>query len=290
MSKIFFNLIILTILAIADSKSAHAAVEFTISNSQSDSSKVTVDVSLTGLTSSSCSDGKCYLQAAFRQGDYHHFGFTQDSSGGWYKYESDPGKDNIKSTFFSFEPTDGAWQGSLTAKVDPDASGYKGPGTYEVKVWRYSGNSDGPTGDASNSLTVDLSAEKPSDETEQTSSTSSTTSKSPTPTPKSSPKSSTKKSPSPTPKVLSASTSQQQTEATRQPMIEDSISQVDPNQFANPSSSPATQQPSKKFAGILIGSGAVLISASVIGYLYYRRQDGSPAIQKEKERFEPKDE
>lgn len=128
----------------------------------------------------------------------------------------------------------------------------------------------------------------PSPSSNSTSSSNSST-KSTTPTPKSSPKSTSKKSPSPTPVVLSAKSNDSKNSGKEQSKLEDSISQVDPNQFNAPSPAPQNQEPSKKFAGVLMGSGTLLISMSIIGYLFYKRQEKHPAIHKEKDRFEKED-
>lgn len=121
--------------------------------------------------------------------------------------------------------------------------------------------------------------------------TSSSSTKSPTPTSKSSPKSSSKKSPSPSPQILGKSETKSDS-PTQQPTIENSIAQVDPNQFNAPSPSPSaySQPVTKKVAGFLVGAGAILIGLSVGGFLWYKRQEEQPKIQKERDRFDEKEE
>src|SRR3990167_10731000 len=139
-----------TLLFLAVPKT-YAAISFSISDPQTDGETVTFDVSISGLTSSSCTDGYCYLQAAFTNPNQaRYFGFTQNQNGQWYQYDGSPGKDNIKSTFFSFQPQDGNWFGNLTIKVDSEDPDYDGPGTYNIKAWRYSGKSDNYSGYSDN--------------------------------------------------------------------------------------------------------------------------------------------
>jgi hypothetical protein len=133
------------------------AVTFTIANPKTDKEVVSIDVSLSGLTSSSCASSSCYLQAGLRAfGEREFFGFTRNGNGEWYEYKSEPGINTITTTFFSFSPVGGAWSGTLSVKANPTDTKYKGPGTYTLRVWRYSGKTNGPTGDPSEDLPIDI--------------------------------------------------------------------------------------------------------------------------------------
>lgn len=246
----------------------HAVISFSISNPQSDNDETTFDVSLSGLASSSCSDGFCYLQAAFTgQSQPRYFGFTKNNTGEWYKYSSSLDKNYIKSTFFSFQPQEGNWSGKLTIKVDSEDPDYKGPGSYNIKAWRYSGNSNGASGASDNTLTIEL-----------TTSASPTPTPSPSPTPASSAQTSSPKSPSPTPKVsptpakspsanpqISAEILGQKAEASEQ------AAATSPK-LESPTPTPQAQSSNRtKIASYLVGSGLIVIGLSMGAFLWYHR-------------------
>lgn len=138
-----------------------AAIEFTISNPVNSNGEISVDVSLTGLTSQSCLNGKCYLQGVFQKSSgENYFGFTQNNSGDWYKYDSSPSVDFILSTFYVFEPVNGTWAGNVKIKNDNESTSYTGPGDYSLKLKRYSGKTTSSSGD-SNILTINLTDPTP---------------------------------------------------------------------------------------------------------------------------------
>jgi hypothetical protein len=172
-----------------------ATVSFSINNLQQQGEGFILEVSISGLTSSSCpNNGFCYLQAAFTyaSGNPRYFGFTKNSSGEWYGYVSSPDPAYIRSTFFAFQPINGSWSGQLTIKPNYEDSNYKGPGTYTVKAWRYTGNSSSASGSSDNTLTVNLlnSTPTPTDTPTPTST--------PVPTPTSTPTLTPVKTPTPT--------------------------------------------------------------------------------------------
>lgn len=149
------------LLVFLGTNNALAAISFTISNPQYNNSEVTIDVNLSGLTSTSCPNGFCYLQTALSSPDpIRYFGFTKNNSGQWYEYISSPTLSYIQSTFFNFQPISGAWSGQLTIKINTESPNYHGPGTYNIKAWRYSGNSNSASGN-SNVLTVDMPSSTP---------------------------------------------------------------------------------------------------------------------------------
>lgn len=185
--KILF-LVFTTLFAFYGVTPAFAAISFTVSNPQYNNGEITIDVSLSGLTSTSCLNGSCYLQAAFTASELtRYFGFTKNHNGVWYEYTGSPESSYILATFFAFQPVDGAWSGQISLKNNPNDPDYKGPGTYNVKVWRYSGKSNSYSG-TSNLLTVNIEDSVP------------------TPTPTPTPLPTTSPAPSPIPKLSSSPT------------------------------------------------------------------------------------
>lgn len=181
-------------------KSASAAISFTISNPVQQGEEVSFDVSLSGLTSNSCNEGSCYLQAAFTfPSPIRYFGFTKNHGGELYEYISKPSITYIQSTFFTFQPIDGAWSGQLSLKINFESPYYKGSGEYNIKAWRYSGKtSNGPSGEADNTLTISIE-ESPTP--------------TPTPTPTSTP------TPTPTQKTTSTPTKTPTSTTTPKPTL-----------------------------------------------------------------------
>lgn len=285
---ILFVVITLVILP----KQTFAAFEFSSAqNAITDTEEMIISVSLD--LSSSTANNTYYLRGAFyKEGTTQYFGFTINNQGEAY---NGPFSDCQKLYGITVD-AEGNWTGEIKVKADPEDSAFEGSGDYLLKVSRYTTSCSNTWADTEPiNVTITQTvfpSPSPSSASESNPSNSSSTSSSnsPSSTPKSSPKASSKKSPSPSPKVLAAATNEpSKPQGSQPPMIEDSISQVDPNQFNAPTPSPATQQPSKKVAGMLVGSGAVLIGISVAGFLYYKKQEEHPKIQKEKERFEEKE-
>lgn len=162
LSKICPILLLLAFMLIFLPNKVFAVISFSISNTQYQNDEINVDVSLSGLTSSSCPTGSCYLQGAFtaQSGNPRYFGFTKNHLGEFYEYDGTPDTTYIKSTFFAF-PFQASWSGKLILKSNPNHPDYKGPGQYNLKVWRYTGNSSSPAGDPSNVLSVDITGPTP---------------------------------------------------------------------------------------------------------------------------------
>ncbi len=96
---------------------------------------ISITASASGLSSSTQ-----YLQALFtKDGDAtNYFGLTQNLSGEWYRYKSSPSlTSDLQVYFYSFVPVSGAWNGTISAKLDIDDAGFKGPGNYVVKLAKY---------------------------------------------------------------------------------------------------------------------------------------------------------
>lgn len=249
------------------------AITFSISNPQSDGEKVILDVSISGLTSSSCPNTKCYLQAAFtKSATTNYFGFTMGQTD-WFQYTSTPDTSYIQSTFFAFEPTNGSWSGQLSIKVDPNDPGYTGPNNYDIKAWRYTGNSTSYSGSSDNTISASLSHPIPTPTPAPTSAS--------TPSPTSSPTSTTTAtsaptpSPKATPRSLPATTRNSSPSASPQVLGEQSRSLIASDAGLLDAGSPAStafqNAPSKKVAGILIASGTALVLFALGFHLWYRK-------------------
>lgn len=241
------------------------AITFNISNPQLNGNEITIDASLSGLTSSSCLNGSCYLQAAFTtQEQNKYFGFTKNNNGDWYEYVSPPSTSNIQSTFFAFQPVSGSWSGQLTLKINPESPNYKGSGTYNVKAWRYSGKSSSAAGDSDNILAVDIQSP-------------------PTPSPTPIPSPSPTPTPIPTPKKSSSSTSQPSLKPSVVPSTSTTFSTLPSPKVSNKTavagvtkiSSPSSATPLVKTLSqkqnnfsplIFLGGGLILVACSYIIY------------------------
>lgn len=100
------------------------------------------------VTASNLTNSTQYFQVAItKEGSSNYFGLTQNNSGGWHVYDSTP--DNM-SDLLNFTPVDGAWNGEVNAKLDPNDSGFTGPGVYQVKLLKHISSS----GSSSNSMPI----------------------------------------------------------------------------------------------------------------------------------------
>ncbi len=160
--KILISLFLFLCLFLFSCKTSWASISFTISNPTLGSDgEVEVDAAISGLISSSCSSGGCYLQAQFQSSE-GYFGYTYNNSGEFVDYFRNPASvDEIKSKLFNFVPTSGSWSGKLKAKNNPGSSFYFGPGDYPLNFRRFSGNSISPTSVESNILVIKLTQEMP---------------------------------------------------------------------------------------------------------------------------------
>ncbi len=147
------------------SKNCLAAIVFEISNPIiNENDEIEVDASISGLISSSCSAEGCYLQAQMRASDESKgfFGYTYNNSGEFVDYfSSTTSTDEIKTKLFNFIPVSGSWIGKLKAKNNFTDPNYIGPGQYNLKFRRFSGNSTSATSSDSKQLTLTLSLGTP---------------------------------------------------------------------------------------------------------------------------------
>lgn len=273
MVRLLFSLILFMYFFIVSSEDSFAAISFTISNPVvTPEGEVEVEATISGLISSSCSTGGCYIQGRFQSSE-GYFGYTQNNSGEFVDYFGNSGSaDEIKTKLFNFTPVGGAWNGRLRVKNNFQSSCYFGPGEYPLSFRRFSGNSTTPTSVESNVLVINLTqtisdpTPNPSQTTSPTPSPTVFALKTPTPTPESTkaptPNSTKLPTPKSTPDVLSIETSY--------PI--EILKSEDPT----PTPDVVLEQPesARKFpalAVVLISTGIVLIG--VAGYIAFKYND-----------------
>jgi cell division septation protein DedD len=133
------------------------AIEFSISSATISGQEADVYVSLTGITSSNCPSARCYLQGMFRAADSaYYFGETLNNKSVWIDYASSPDKEFITENFFAVDIAGSSWSGQLKLRYKPDDSRYKGPGTYDLKVRRFTGGAGSHAGEAGAVVTLAL--------------------------------------------------------------------------------------------------------------------------------------
>ena len=131
-------------------KISHAAISLTISNPQKQDSFYSVEALVSGIASSSA----CFVQVVLTAPDSpHYFGQTWGTKGEWFKYQSSPESSFIKDNFIELKNDQSV---KILFNSDPEDKDYLGPGSYLLKLKRYTGNSSSSAGE-SNSLTVDIS-------------------------------------------------------------------------------------------------------------------------------------
>lgn len=129
-------------------------ISSTIINSQDDIISLTATAS--GLSSSTQ-----YLQVVFtKEGEAtDYLGLTSNQQGEWYKYKSSPSLlGDLQIYFYNFVPVGGAWTGTISAKLDTDDSGFKGQGSYIVKLAKYITSSSPTYSTNQYTLTVNITS------------------------------------------------------------------------------------------------------------------------------------
>lgn len=233
------------------------AITVVISNPVVVNDEVTVDVNVSGLSSTN------YLQGMFTKSTTNpsYFGYTQNNIGDWYKYSGSYTKEEIQLTFFSFTPQDSSWSGQLKIKNDSADPDYIGPGTYTLRVKRYTGGSDS-SAQTSNDLNVDLAYVLPTPTPTETPTPTPTATATPTATPTKTPTPTPTKSPTPIPTATSSPTS------TPEQLV---LGMQETNNTFTPQASPEEEVvPGKKFPVfpvILIVTGFLLIFGAVFFFI-----------------------
>lgn len=167
-------------------------ISLTIGNPVITNDLVTVEASISGAASN------YYLQGLLRStSSSKYFGETLGSQGTYLDYISNPEKELIASSFFVTNIVEASWSGKLAMRYKADDPLYTGPGSYELKLRRFTGGSSTAAAE-SNTLTVNLTQQQP------TATPTSTPTPSPSPSPPPStinnlPSTTPSHSPSPTP-------------------------------------------------------------------------------------------
>lgn len=147
-----------------------------------------------------------YLQGVLRaQSSSKYFGETQNLRGDWLDYLSSPEKEFVTSNFFLTDIQNASWSGQIKIRYKADDPNYLGPGLYDLKLRRFTGNSSsGSSSGDSNTLTINLTAPLPTPAAIPSPSPTPTPTPTPTPIPSPSPSllpSPMPKSPSPIPLI-----------------------------------------------------------------------------------------
>lgn len=268
MNKLWITLVVVLLFPRSVS-----AVDFSIKDPIVSNLEITVVASLSATSN-------YYLQGLLRsQSSSKYFGETQNNQSGWVDYISSPEKEYITSNFYLTEIKDATWSGTLKLRFKTDDPNYLGPGVYDLKLRRFTGNSSSSAGE-SNTLTINLAAAVPT----PIPSPSPSPSPSPTPTPTST------QVPSSSP--VGAESSRPLPSAQLSPPPVGSVAgesiEIDLSGFGvSPSPNPAldgldklSTKPSlnrsRAKTVILLGSGLTIISAaSFFGYRKYLAAKGS---------------
>lgn len=230
------------------------------------------DLTIT-LSASLSATSNYYLQGTLRsQSSSKYFGETQNNRGDWIDYVSSPEKEYITSNFFLTDVKNATWSGTLNMRFKLDDPNYLGPGPYDLKLRRFTGNGTSPAGE-SNTLTITLAANLP------------TPTPTPSPTPSPSPSPTPSPSPIPSPTRTPAPSVVLKDEVGSSPPIgtvAGETSGIDLSGFgislpASPKSSDAGGSPNsrptlnKSRAKTALTVGAGLILVSVAGFFGYRK-------------------
>jgi hypothetical protein len=249
--------VLVVVLLIISQSTAHA-LDLSISN------PIVTDLEIS-LSASLSATSNYYLQGAMRaQSSSKYFGETKNVRGDWIDYVSSPDKEYITSNFFQTDVQNASWSGIVKLRFKLDDPNYLGPGLYDLKLRRFTGQSSGSAGE-SNTLTLNLTAQTPSP--------SAIASASPSPSPSliPSPHSSFKPSPIPSPSLSGVAEEGTIAGVTTEINLEgfgQSLLSPAPSPAASPSPGLTLNRARAKSA-VLIGLGLILTSLS--SFLIYRR-------------------
>ncbi|TXH06458.1 MAG: hypothetical protein E6R05_01735 [Candidatus Moraniibacteriota bacterium] len=213
-----------------------------------------------------------YLQAVLRSiQSSKYFGETQNNHGDYIDYVSTPEKEFIQSNFFLTNIQNSTWSGQIKLRFKYDDPNYFGPGNYELKLRRYTGNSSSSAGD-SNTINIVLNTALPQPSPAPVLSPS----PSPTPTPVPTPSLHASPSLSPSPRNIPPSPdidfSEEATIAGISDIDTDTfqpISDTSPSPSVSPSTKSPTLNKSRLKSLVFIGAGFLLIGISV--FMWYQK-------------------
>jgi len=228
------------------------------------------------ISASLSASSNYYLQGTLRsQSSSKYFGETQNNRNDWIDYVSSPEKEHITSNFFVTDVQSATWSGIVKLRFKVDDPNYLGPGIYDLKLRRFTGNSSNSAGE-SNTLAINLTANIPTIAPSPSPTPSPSPSPTPTPIPSPTPTPTPSPSKTPTPSVVFRD------EVGSPPptgTVAGETTQIDLSGFgASPSHVGANHdspvQPvlnkSRAKTAITVGSGLILISlASFLGYRRY---------------------
>ena len=203
MKKILSILISLFILLLHISD-VSATIDFSIEDPIVNQDQIEIGVSFANATNTNCPNQICYLQGLIKASSSpRYFGFTKNNTDQWIDYISSPDPNLIQSSFFKVQLENGSWSGKLVMKFNADDINYKGPGNYDLKIKRYTGNSGDGTDSNIHSIQLDLAIPTPTPTPEPSATPTPTPTPTPAPTPTKTPTPVPTKKPTPKPTATS---------------------------------------------------------------------------------------
>ena len=238
-------------------------IGLTIGNPVISNDLLTFEASLSGATSN------YYLQGLLRSASSSkYFGETLGSQGSYLDYIGSPEKELITSSFFVTSVFEASWSGKLAMRYKVDDPLYTGPGSYELKLRRFTGGSNTAAGE-SNTLMVNLSLPLPTPTPTITPTSTPTPSPSPTPpsTPMPSPSPATSAQPLVVPTPSLAASPREATVAG----VATSLPEPSPSPSLSPATSvqPLVVPPTR--LKVVLGIGAGLLSLTTAIYFGVRK-------------------
>jgi len=141
---------------------ANAAINFSIEEPIVNQDQIEIGVSFANATNTNCPNQICYLQGLIKaSSSTRYFGFTKNNTDQWIDYIANPDPNLIQSSFFKVQLENGSWSGKLMMKFNSDDVDYKGPGSYDLKIKRYTGNSSDGVDSNIRSIQLDLTIPTP---------------------------------------------------------------------------------------------------------------------------------
>lgn len=236
------------------------AIDLTIKDPVISSLEIAVNASLSATSN-------YYLHGTLRsQSSSKYFGETQNRKGDWIDYVSSPEKEYITSNFFLTNVQNATWSGQVKLRFKTDDPNYQGPGLYDLKLRRFTGNSTSPAGE-SNTLTITLTAALPTPNPSPSLAPSPTPTPAPSPSPTPTPAPSLK--PSPTPQLSDPPTGTVAGETTEIDLSGFGV--VPSSSLQGQTLQVPTLNRTRAKTVLLVGVGLILVSlASFFGYRKYR--------------------